>query len=65
MWAKASLETTMVVNLSGLQIVAGVQRPSLPFDDHVGQILSENDHGRDGCHNASKFRKKRLTAQNI
>ena len=26
----------------------GVRRPSQPFDEHVGQILPENDHGRDG-----------------
>ena len=26
----------------------GVRRPTRPFDDHVGQILSEKDHGRDG-----------------
>ena len=37
----------------------GVRRPSQPFDDHVGQILPENDHGRDGRHNAFK---KGLTA---
>ena len=58
MWAKLSLKTTMVVNLSGRQMVVMVVKLKkgltalLKFElkkstiyDHEGQIIFENDHG--------------------
>ena len=36
------------VRIKVIDIIEGGGGPTRPFADHVGYILSENDHGRDG-----------------